>query len=757
MGLPLEGRVRSVPAAAGLLGVSEATVIEDATTNIDGAAAILRDLAQPGLRASGPRDTWLEAVAAYFDAGAAGQALALDVRRAAARGVVAEDGEGDSILIPSFATLYPERAPASLRQALPAEYPGATWVAAHSSNYTNASRRSADIDYVVIHTVQGSYAGAISWFQNSQSNVSAHYVVRRSDGAITQMLKNEDMGWHAGVRTYNQRSIGIEHEGWVSDSNNYTQAMLQASADLTRWLCDTLGIPKDRQHIVGHSEIPGATHGDPGRYFPWSQYMNLVNSSGGAPPPAGTGTLKGVVFADGDTSRRVGGASVTVNPGGQTTTARASDGYWSFSLAPGTYTVTAMAAGYSNGQSTRAVTAGQEAWGSIDVTRASTAGTGELKGVVYDARASNLDTRIPGATVRASNGAMVTADGDGAFVLELAPGAYTFTASHPGWREASVTRTVVARDVEWGSIGLLPDGAPPMNTPPSVPALDTPRSGVETRGAAPLFAVSGLDDADGDALTIDVQVHSEGAVLSEGVVRVDAGATQAAWIHPRADLPRGATVTWRARASDGAASSPWSAEATFIVGADGTAMVAGAAWTIDALQGAGTNSAPTAPEIIVPIDGAAIDTTRPRIAARAASDAEADPLVHELQVATDDLFEQLEASSGLLLGVDAVAGGPTWVVTTDLAPGSTYFVRARAADEQVFGPWSPAVSFTIASNASVPDDAHPRMGPDTGGTPDVALRATPDELGGCSATHGAGGGATWLLLFFGLALRRAAT
>ncbi|PGH46646.1 N-acetylmuramoyl-L-alanine amidase, partial [Streptomyces sp. Ru87] len=54
-------------------------------------------------------------------------------------------------------------------------------------------------------------------------------------------------------------------------------AMYRSSAALTKHLCDTHGIPKDRQHIVGHSEVPGNDHTDPGANWDWDHYMALVN------------------------------------------------------------------------------------------------------------------------------------------------------------------------------------------------------------------------------------------------------------------------------------------------------------------------------------------------------------------------------------------------------------------------------------------------------------------------------------------------
>lgn len=160
------------------------------------------------------------------------------------------------------------------------DYPGARWIPANSNNYTVANRPSSHpIRYIIIHVTQGSYAGAISWFRNPNSRVSAHYVLRSSDGEITQMVRHKDIGWHAGNWTYNTQSIGIEHEGWVSDPRWFTDAMYRASANVSRYICNQYGIPKTRQYIIGHNEVPGATHTDPGPHWNWSYYMSLIADS----------------------------------------------------------------------------------------------------------------------------------------------------------------------------------------------------------------------------------------------------------------------------------------------------------------------------------------------------------------------------------------------------------------------------------------------------------------------------------------------
>ncbi|WP_234359518.1 N-acetylmuramoyl-L-alanine amidase [Plantactinospora sp. BC1] len=137
---------------------------------------------------------------------------------------------------------------------------------------------------MVIHVTQGSYAGSISWYQNPASRVSAHYTFRSSDGAVTQSVREEDVGWHAGNWTYNTESIGIEHEGYVDNPSWFTDSMYRASAALTRNLTGKYGIPRDRAHIIAHSEVPGATHTDPGVNWNWTYYMQLVNGVTGTAP-----------------------------------------------------------------------------------------------------------------------------------------------------------------------------------------------------------------------------------------------------------------------------------------------------------------------------------------------------------------------------------------------------------------------------------------------------------------------------------------
>ena len=146
----------------------------------------------------------------------------------------------------------------------PPEYPlAAAFVPADPSNYTEGGITA--YEYVGVHTMQGYYNGAISWFQNPASDVSAHFCMRSEDGEVTQMVHLADRAWHVGSQ--NAWSIGIEHEGFVDEPAWYTWVAYESSARLARWIADAYAIPLDREHIVGHVELPEQTHTDPGIHW----------------------------------------------------------------------------------------------------------------------------------------------------------------------------------------------------------------------------------------------------------------------------------------------------------------------------------------------------------------------------------------------------------------------------------------------------------------------------------------------------------
>jgi N-acetyl-anhydromuramyl-L-alanine amidase AmpD len=158
------------------------------------------------------------------------------------------------------------------------DHTGAEWTAASPANWRRADRPDDyGIDRVIIHVVQGSYPTALKVFKDPGHGVATHYVVRK-DGHVAQMIRELDVAYHAGNRSFNERSVGIEHEGFVDDPKSFTAAMYESSARLTAGICDRYGIPRDREHIIGHVEVPGTDHTDPGPHWDWDRYMKLVRA-----------------------------------------------------------------------------------------------------------------------------------------------------------------------------------------------------------------------------------------------------------------------------------------------------------------------------------------------------------------------------------------------------------------------------------------------------------------------------------------------
>lgn len=301
--------VQTLPQAARLLEISVDTLKNDSVQNIRGGAALLRTYAdEQGLSEQKRRDLaeWFPVVARYSQAQdvSVARGYADEAYRLLNMGFSGSTPEGETIAVAAGA-VEPKKGTyggGMSAQALSQDYPGALWAPAFYENYMVADRtRDYPIKYIVIHTTQDSYSRAIAWFQmdhGSYGPTSANYVIRSRDGEITQTVREKDIAYHAGNWTYNTQSIGIEHEGYVTAPDAwYTDTMYKASAALTRAIARKYNIPLDRSHIIGHSEVPGATHTDPGSGWNWTYYMQLVRQDPQVTPiptptpPAPTPTL----------------------------------------------------------------------------------------------------------------------------------------------------------------------------------------------------------------------------------------------------------------------------------------------------------------------------------------------------------------------------------------------------------------------------------------------------------------------------------
>jgi hypothetical protein len=161
-------------------------------------------------------------------------------------------------------------------------------------------RKGVKLDRIVVHTMEGTLPGTVAWFGMTKEQraraalgrdptpeeiaaqvpTAAHYLIG-ADGSIVQMVPDDKKALHAGG--FNDRSIGIELEGYAAKSVGFSDRMLSPAAKVTAILCRKYGIPLDRDHVVGHSEVPGATHTDPGAGFAWLRFMELARGFTPAP------------------------------------------------------------------------------------------------------------------------------------------------------------------------------------------------------------------------------------------------------------------------------------------------------------------------------------------------------------------------------------------------------------------------------------------------------------------------------------------
>lgn len=165
------------------------------------------------------------------------------------------------------------------RQEGAVDHPGVGWTAASPTNWRLADRPDDyRVDRIVIHVTQGGFASSVDAFKNPWHQASAHYIVDQ-DGHIEQMVRELDVAFHSGNRSMNERSIGIEHVGFVDRPQDFTDTMYEASARLAADICHRYDIPVDRKHILAHSEVPGTDHTDPGPHWDWNRYIRLVGEA----------------------------------------------------------------------------------------------------------------------------------------------------------------------------------------------------------------------------------------------------------------------------------------------------------------------------------------------------------------------------------------------------------------------------------------------------------------------------------------------
>lgn len=163
-----------------------------------------------------------------------------------------------------------------------------------SPNY-NQRPEHAKIQLIVIHNVSlppSQFGGGYieKFFQNQLDwsvhpyfktiegmQVSAHLLILRT-GEVLQFVNFNDRAWHAGRSSYlakeecNDYSIGIELEG--SDDSPFEDIQYDVLAQVVRTLKATY--PQIGSHLAGHSDIAPVRKTDPGPFFQWHKFRQML-------------------------------------------------------------------------------------------------------------------------------------------------------------------------------------------------------------------------------------------------------------------------------------------------------------------------------------------------------------------------------------------------------------------------------------------------------------------------------------------------
>ncbi|OEV03014.1 N-acetylmuramoyl-L-alanine amidase [Streptomyces oceani] len=301
-------RLRTLVAAAELTGLPRAELRRDPAANIMGGAALLAaEQRQLGLPPSDDPADWFGAVAGYSRATDEGTAAvyAGDVFDVIREGASRTTDSGQRVTLRPHEELRAEvsqvrklglragqrdpelECPKSIScEWIPApyeQYEGEDGELDYGNHDKSRRPRSQDIDYIVVHDTEERWKKTLDLVQDPKY-VSWHYTLRSSDGHVAQHVRTKDTAWHAGNWYVNSKSVGLEHEGFLAEPDAwFTEAMYRSSARLVKHLARKYDIPLDRQHILGHDNVPGTVtssipdmHTDPGPYWDWRHYFKLL-------------------------------------------------------------------------------------------------------------------------------------------------------------------------------------------------------------------------------------------------------------------------------------------------------------------------------------------------------------------------------------------------------------------------------------------------------------------------------------------------
>ncbi len=136
----------------------------------------------------------------------------------------------------------------------------------------NFSKRTENIEYVILHYTEMTFDGALEKLCDSKAGVSAHYLIKKS-GEIFQLVEDKHVAWHAGVSCWNGKeylnnnSIGIEIDNLGDEEFSLKQ--VQSCIEL----CNNLKYKHQikAKNFIAHSDIAPSRKVDPGHFMNWRE------------------------------------------------------------------------------------------------------------------------------------------------------------------------------------------------------------------------------------------------------------------------------------------------------------------------------------------------------------------------------------------------------------------------------------------------------------------------------------------------------
>src|SRR5262249_12285105 len=109
-----------------------------------------------------------------------------------------------------------------------------------ADGYDPAHRARGLVRYLVLGSAGTTYEQGIVRMASPRAYTSAHYLVRASDGQVTQLVRTRDVAWFTGSPALDAESIAIGLDGAGSGGlSRYSDQTYASAAALVKYLAAT--------------------------------------------------------------------------------------------------------------------------------------------------------------------------------------------------------------------------------------------------------------------------------------------------------------------------------------------------------------------------------------------------------------------------------------------------------------------------------------------------------------------------------------